>query len=203
MDLGGIDPYVYAAIGIAVVFAAVWALVRGGRGDAMVELARWCEGRGLAYVPSADPAVVGRFEGAVDGRSVTIDVVRIARRALTDLPPVMTRISCRAETARGPVLIQPAAWAMTVEGDDLPPRVATGSHAFRERWAVYAADAAAGERLVVESVQRRLMEDDAEGLGLFVGNGQVMTAQPGIVAGAREGDRRVAVVCGLSRLIDP
>jgi len=202
LDLGQVDPYVLAAIGAAVVIGAVWALARGGRRDAMVDLAHWCEGHGLSYVPVTDPAVVGRFEGAGEGGAVTVEVLRLARRALTDLPPVMTRIRCAVNAKDGPVLVQPADWVMAVDGAALAPRCDIGSGAFAAQWAVYAADAAAAERLMTESVQRRLMAADAEGLAVSLGAGEVVTAQPGVVADVAELERRFELVNSLSRVID-
>lgn len=207
LDLGQVDPYVLAAIGAAVVIGAVWALARGGRRDAMVDLARWCEAQGLVYVPSTDAVVVGRFEGQIDGRAVTIEVSRIANRALIDLPPVLTQIRCAVGAGDGPVLVQPAAWVMAVDGTPLPPRcdVAVGDSAagdFAAEWSVYSADATVAKRLMTESVQRRLCGVDATGLSVSLGSGEVGTAQPGVVADAAELDRRLEVVTSLSRMID-
>ena len=207
LDFGQVDPYVLAAIGVAVVIGAVWALARGVRRDAMVDLARWCEARGLVYVPSTDSAVVGRFEGLIGGRAVTVEVSRIANRALIDLPPVLTQIQCAVSAPDGPVLVQPAAWVMAVDGTSLPPRcdVAAGDFAvgaFAAEWGVYSADATAAKRVITQSVQRRLCEADAAGLSVSLGSGEVVTAQPGVVADPRELDRRLEVVTSLSRMID-
>lgn len=202
LDFGQVDPYVLAAIGVAVVIGAVWALARGVRGDAMVDLARWCEARGLVYVPSTDSAVVGRFEGQIDGRAVTVEVSRIANRALIDLPPVLTQIRCAVSAPEGPVLVQPAAWVMAVDGTSLPPRCDVVVGDFAAEWAVYSADATAAKRLITQSVQRRLCEADAAGLSVSLGSGEVVTAQPGVVADPRELDRRLEVVTSLSRMID-
>ena len=202
VDVGRLDPYVLAAVGVAVVIGAAWALARGGRRDAMVALATWCEGHGLSYVASTDPRVVGRFEGEVDGRAVTVEVTRTTRRTLTDLPAETTKIWCRVNVTGGPVVVQPSAWVMTVHGEALPPRCHLGSEAFAQRWAIYAADATAAERLVAEPVQRRLCEADAADVPLSLGAGEVATSQPGVMVDVRELERRLALVTSLSRMIE-
>lgn len=201
LDLGRIDPYVLAAIGAAVVIGGVWALARGVRRDAMLDLARWCESRGLTYVKATERLVVGRFAGEVDGRVVTVDVLRIGSRALTDLPPTMTYIRAAVSTLSGPVLVQSAAWVMAVDGSSLPPRRGIISGAAHGDVAIYAADAAA-ERLMTEPVRSRLAEADAAGLAVTLGAGEVVTAQPGVVAEAAELDRRLELVLALARMID-
>ena len=199
MDIESIDPYVFAAVGAAVLIAIVWLVARGVRRDSMLDLARWCEGRGLRYVADAGPLVVGRFDGEVEGIAVAVEVRTLPARALIDLPPKMTRLVAHGATGAGRVLVQPAEWVMRVDGTALPPRQPVGSAQFAAQWAVYADDAGDAHRAVPAAVQRRLMHDDAAGLAVEWHAGAVITEQPGVVADTAELDRRLAVLVDIVR----
>ncbi|NTV39703.1 MAG: hypothetical protein HGA51_07070 [Demequinaceae bacterium] len=204
--MGGVDGVsvgILAAAGAVVLFAIVYALLRGGRGDPLERLAAWARTRGLDYVPPESERLVASFVGELDGRSVEVAVERVPRAFGNELPTRLTTITV-GESRRSTVCaLQPAEWVLDRDGREVGERVPSGDATFDGKWSARGNDPDAVALLVTAPLRERLLEADAEGLIVELAIGSVAIPMPGVCADPRELDRRLALALALAQAIGP
>ena len=214
-NLSGVSSVTIAvAAGAVVLFAAVFAVLRGYGGDPVERLAGWARTRGLSYVapeglafasgamdaiaPPADDGVLATFAGVIEGLPVEVVVARVARRLGSDLPPRLTTTTAGTPGGAVECVLQPAAWVLDRDGNDPGERRLTGDRDFDERWAARG-EAGAVARAVTQALRQRLLAADADGLVIELSARAVAIPMPGVCTDVRELDRRVVVATSLLR----
>ncbi len=198
-----------AAAGAVALFAVVYAMLRGHKGDPLDRMAAWAQSRGLEYVASMNDRVLARFMADIDGSQIEVIVKRVPRGFGNDLPTRLTTVTAgsgletnEAMATSVPVCaLQPAEWVLDRDGLELGARVPSGDAAFDAVWSARGADSNSVWRILSPQARLRLLEADAEGLIIEVSPGSVSIPMPGVCADARELDRRLAVARGLARLL--
>ena len=212
--VGAVDVGMLAAAGAVALFAVVYAMMRGGRGDPLERIAAWATTHGLEYVAPESDRDVARFVGEIDGSRIEVLVVRVARGLGNDLPTRLTTVTvapvidtgAAAEGAEGaggaPVcVLQPAEWVVDRDGRALGEPVPSGDATFDAVWSARGIDSDSVRRVLSPRARSRLLEADAEGLIIEVANGSVSIPMPGVGADVGELDGRLAVARGLSQLL--
>lgn len=194
-----------AAAGAAVLFAVIYAFLRGNRGDPLERLAAWAQNRGLQYVAPQSEAVLATFVGEIGGERVTVEVTRVARGFGVDLSTRLTTVSVGsaedAPTGRPSCVLQSAEWVLDRDGRAVVEAVPSGEARFDERWSARGVDADAVSQVLSPALRARLLEADAEGLIIEVTPGFVAIPMPGVCADAAELDRRVAVAGDVAKAL--
>lgn len=205
--LSAADVGLVSAAGAVVVFAVVYALLRGDRRDPLERVAAWARLRGLEYVAPGTASILATFSGRIGGLPVGVTVERVARGFGVDLPTKITTVAVGVPvdgSLTAPAcLLQPAPWVLDRDGRALVKPVSSGDADFDAKWAARGIEADAARRLLNPEVRARLMEADAQGLIFELLPGKVIVPMPGLCSDAGELDRRVAVASGVFLALAP
>jgi hypothetical protein len=195
--LSGADVGMLGAAGAVVLFAILYALLRGDRRDPLERLARWAASRGLHYVAPVSGELLATFVGQVEGRAVEIRVERAARGFGVDLPATLTTVTVGSPGGAAVCVLQPAAWVMDRDGREASETVPSGDADFDAKWSARGPDAIAVARCLLPGVRARLLDADADGLIVELFPAAVAIPMPGLVADARELERRLGLALAL------